>query len=386
METGKTYFSPLVDNINIIDPHTTKRRPFVASDAKMMATVMDFTRHMDVVQVGAFAEDLPPEIVDRVNTREMMFHQRKAISFSPKGPEALLDIIEMAAIVAGGKDELRLNPYLMKLGEPISPLVHDDHAIKELMICAEYELPIVYYPIPMGGATAPATSAGLLAQGHAESLAGLVIHQLVKPGAPFLYGGVATVMDMRSTACVYGGPELYLQCAALADMANYFELPFWGTAGCTDTVALDEQGAAEIGMSCLLAALSGANLVHDVGLLDQASLVDPVTILFCDEVIDHVKHFMRGIHLDTENFALDVIDKVGAGGNYLSENHTLKHFRDFWSPTYFTRPALDGKAHKDLLEALNEKVLDIEKNHEVPPLEEDKVKALEELEKKWLKG
>jgi trimethylamine--corrinoid protein Co-methyltransferase len=138
-------------------------------------------------------------------------------------------------------------------------------------------------------------------------------------------------------------------------------------------------------MSCLLAALSGANLVHDVGLLDQASLVDPVTILFCDEVIDHVKHFMRGIHLDTENLALDVIDKVGAGGNYLSENHTLNHFRDFWSPTYFTRPALDGKAHKDLLEVLNEKVLDIEKNHEVPPLEDDKVKALQELEKKWLK-
>jgi trimethylamine--corrinoid protein Co-methyltransferase len=132
--------------------------------------------------------------------------------------------------------------------------------------------------------------------------------------------------------------------------------------------------------------LSGANLVHDVGLLDQASLVDPVTILFCDEVIDHVKHFMRGIHLDKENFALDVINDVGAGGNYLSENHTLNHFKDFWSPTYFNRPSLDGKVGKSLLEALNEKVLDIEKNHEVPPLEEDKLKALQELEKKWLKA
>lgn len=385
LETGKTYFSPLVDNINIIDPHTKKRRKYIASDAKKMATVMDYTRHMDVVQVGAFAEDLPPEIVARVNTREMMLNQRKAISFSAMGPESLLDIIEMAAVVAGGYDELRLNPYLIKLGEPISPLVHDDRAIKELMICAEYGLPIVYYPIPMGGATAPATSAGLLAQGHAESLAGLVIHQLVKPGAPFLYGGVVTVMDMRSTACVYAGPELYLQCAALADMANHFQLPFWGTAGCTDTVVLDEQGAAEIGMSCLLAALSGANLVHDVGLLDQASLIDPVTILFCDEVIDHVKHFMQGIHLDKETLALDVINEVGPGGHYLSETHTLNHFRDFWSPTFFTRPSLDGLADKDLLEVLNEKVLDIEKNHEVPPLEEDKVKALQDLEKKWPK-
>jgi len=386
LESGKTYFSPLVDNIYIIDHHTRKRRKYVAADAPKMARIMDYTRHMDVVQVGAFADDLPAEIVARVNTREMMINQRKAISFSANGPDSLLDIIEMAAIVAGGYDELRLNPYLLKLGEPISPLVHDGDAIKELMICAQYGLPIVYYPIPMGGATAPATAGGLLAQGHAESLAGLVVHQLVKPGAPFLYGGVATVMDMRSTACVYGGPELYLQCAALADIAHYFHLPFWGTAGCTDTAVLNEQGAAEIGMSCLLAVLSGANLVHDVGLLDQASLVDPVTILFCDEVIDHVKHFMKGIHLDKENMALDVIDAVGAGGHYLSEKHTLKHFKKFWSPTYFTRPALDGLAHRDLIEVLNEKVRDIEQHHEVPPLDADKVKALQELEKKWPKG
>jgi len=386
LESGKTYFSPLVDNIDIIDSQTRERRKFIAADAKKMATVMDYTRHMDVVQVGAFAADLPPEIVDRVNTREMMFHQRKSISFSPNGPQALLDIIEMAAVVAGGYDELRLNPYLMKLGEPISPLVHDDHSIKELMICAEYGLPIVYYPIPMGGATAPATSAGLLAQAHAESLTGLVIHQLVKPGAPFLYGGVATVMDMKSTVCVYGGPELYLQCAALADIAHYFELPFWGTAGSTDTKTLNEQGAAEIGMSCLLAVLSGANLVHDVGLLDQASLVDPTTILFCDEVIDHVKHFMQGINVSKEDFALDVIDDVGPGGNHLTQKHTFENFRNFWCPTYFTRPSMGGKADRDLIATLNEKVIDIEKNHEVPPLDDDKIKTLFELEKKWLKN
>ncbi|SDP83875.1 trimethylamine methyltransferase family protein, partial [Desulforhopalus singaporensis] len=173
--------------------------------------------------------------------------------------------------------------------------------------------------------------------------------------------------------------------AALADIANYFELPFWGTAGMTDTVVLDEQGAAEIGMSCLLAVLTGANLVHDVGLLDQASLVDPATILFCDEVIDHVKHFMRGIHLSPETFAMDVIDSVGAGGNYLTSRHTLAHFRNFWSPTYFTRPSMGNKEGQDLMGALNKKVLEIEQTHEVPPLEPEKVGALMDLEKKWLR-
>ncbi|MFV0437034.1 MAG: trimethylamine methyltransferase family protein [Desulfopila sp.] len=212
------------------------------------------------------------------------------------------------------------------------------------------------------------------------------MHQLTNPGAPFLYGGVATVMDMKSTVCVYGGPELYLQCAALADIATHFNLPFWGTAGCTDTKSLNQQGAAEIGMSCLLAVMTGANLVHDVAMLDQAGLVDASTILFCDEVIDHVKHFMRGIHLSEENFALDLIDSVGAGGNYLTQKHTLNHFREFWTPTYFSRPKMGQKEDMDLMALLNEKVVDIEENHEVPPLDPDKVAALKDLEKKWLKG
>ncbi|BHH83493.1 trimethylamine methyltransferase family protein [Desulforhopalus sp. 52FAK] len=386
METGKTHYSPLVDNIDIIDPYTRKRRPYIGSDAKKMAKLMDYTRHMDVVQVGAFAEDLPANIVDRVNVREMFFNQRKAISFSPNGPQGLKDIIDMAAIVAGGHDELRINPRIIKLGEPISPLVHDADAIEELMICAKYGVPIVYYPIPMGGATAPATSAGLLAQGHAESLTGLVIHQLTNPGAPFLYGGVATVMDMMSTVCVYGGPELYLQCMALSDIAKHFKLPFWGTGGCTDTKQLDAQGAAEIGMSIFMTAMTGANLVHDVGLLDQAGLVDPSNILFCDEVIDHVKHFMQGIHLSEENFALDTIHEVGPGGNFLTADHTIDHFRGFWNPTYFTRPAMGMKEGADLMKTLNEKVINIEETHEVPPLDPDKVAAIKDLEQKWMKN
>ena len=114
--------------------------------------------------------------------------------------------------------------------------------------------------------------------------------------------------------------------------------------------------------------------------------IDSIKNYFCDEVIDHVKHFMRGINLSEENFALDVIDSVGAGGNHLIEKHTLNNFRNFWNPTYFTRPKMGAKEVHDLMKTLNEKVLDIEENHEVPPLEPEKVAELQELEKKWLNG
>jgi trimethylamine--corrinoid protein Co-methyltransferase len=191
----------------------------------------------------------------------MILNQRKVIGFSCKDADALLDIMEMGAIVAGGHEELRMNPYLFHIQESITPLVHDDNSIKELMICAEKNFPIVYYPMPMAGTTAPTTFAGVLALNLAETLTGLVIHQLTKPGAPIILGGVPSIMDMRTTRFAYGAPELHLQCSALSEIIHHYRIPFWGTAGCVETATVDEQAARKFHL-CLMAALSGANLAH----------------------------------------------------------------------------------------------------------------------------
>ena len=382
-ERGKSYFSPLVDNLFIIDPYTRERRQYLAKDATMMARLMDYTGHMDVLQVGGFAADMDPAIVDRNNVQEMMLNSRKAISFSCKDPEALLDIIEMAAIVAGGHEELKRNPYLLHLQEPISPLVYDHHAVEELMLCAEHEIPIVYYPIPMGGATAPATLAGILAQNHAESMAGLALHQLIKPGAPFLYGGVPCSMDMRYMRTGYGSPELYILITALADMAHHFNLPFWGCGGCSIAGSFDEQAAAEMAMSALISVLSGANLIHNTALLDQATLTAPEGVLFCDDVASHAKHWIgQKIDITAETLALDEIHRIGHGGNHLTSKHTRKHFKDFWVPQYFRNYAYK-EDDVDFVAHLNTKVKKIIETHEVPPLPDDKLKQLKEYEKKW---
>ena len=337
LETGKTYFSPLVDNINIIDPHTKKRRRFVASDAKKMATVMDYTRHMDVVQVGAFADDLPPEIVDRVNTLEMMLHQRKAISFSPKGPEALLDIIEMAAIVAGGKDELRLNPYVMKLGEPISPLLSDFHAMDKLMYNARHGIPQVYTPCCIGGATVPATHAGQLVCAFSESMLGVVVAQLLNPGTCVIMGGVQSIMDMQYSVYAYGSPELSLMSAALTEMAQYAGLPMFSTAGCTDTKILDAQGAIEAATSVHSAMLSGANFIHDVGYFESGMTGSVLQLVMADEQIGMSHVVAKGIEINEEALAVEEICQVGPGGDYRDRDHTQKHAAALWTPTLMDR-------------------------------------------------
>ncbi len=383
LEGYKSFFGCNPDNPEYYDPYTGERRPFTSKDGADLARVIDYLPNIDFVLNACFSTDVHEDVADRVIIRQMMLNMRKTIGFSCKDADTLLDIIEMGSIVAGGKEELKKNPYMFHIQEPISPLVHDDNGIKELMICAENSFPLVYYPMPMGGATAPATPAGLLAQNHAECLTGIIIHQLTNPGSPIIYGGVASIMDMKTTRFCYGAPEMYLQVAALADIAHYFKLPIWGTAGPVDSKKVDQQAATEMSLGYLMAAMSGQNLIHDTGLMDQATVTCPEILILANEIIGMVKKIMGGVEVNEETLALDVIDQAYESGNFLAEEHTLKHFRSFWKPTLFEKST--DKVQKDTIDTkLNKKAIDIIENHKVPELAEDKKKALLELEKKWL--
>ena len=354
----------------------------MSDDAKQIGLILDYGQNIDFVLTQFHAFDYPIEVADRVMVRQMILYCTKTIGFNCKDVNSLQDIMDMGAIIAGGHKELEQNPYMFHIQEPISPLCHDGNGIEAVMLCAERRFPIVYYPMPMGGATAPATAAGRLAQTIAESLTGLVIHQLTNPGAPFVFGGIPSVMDMKTARYCYSAPELYLNCAALTDVAHYYKIPMWGTAGMTDAKLVDAQCGADMALSILMAALSGANLVHDVGYMDQASLCCPEGFLLADEIIGIVKHIMAGIDINKETLALDVIDRVGPGGHFLTDEHTFKYFRSFWMPSQFDR----SKEIKPLTlnERLNKKARDIIENYQVPPLPEEKLKQLLELEKKWL--
>lgn len=383
LEGNKSYFGCNPDNPEYYDPYTGERRPFTSKDGADMAKVIDYLPNIDFVLNACFSSDVHEDVADRVIIRQMMFNMRKTIGFSCKDVDTLQDIMDMGAIIAGGKEELEANPYMFHIQEPISPLVHEENTFKEIKLCAENRFPLVYYPMPMAGATAPATAAGLLAQDLAECFIGLVYHQLINPGAPIILGGVAAIMDMKTTRFCYGAPETYLQIAALTDILHYFDIPIWGTAGPLDAKTLDQQAATEMSIGYLMAALSGQNLVHDTGLMDQATVTCPEILILADEQISMVRKIMGGVEVNEETLALDVIDQALTSGTMLAEEHTLKHFRNFWQPNIFDRSTAKV-SEKSITEKLNEKAKDIIENYEVPELDKDKKKAIIELEKKWL--
>ena len=222
------------------------------------------------------------------------------------------------------------------------------------------------------GATAPASAAGLLVQATAEGLSGLVIHQLANPGAPFVFGGVMSVLDMSSTIMPYGCPELHQLCAALTDIAHHYALPMFGTAGCSDAKRVDAQAGLEMGFSVLISTLNGQNLIHDIGFLESALITSYQMYILADEAIGMAKHIARGITVNTDTLATDVIADVGQTGNFLVQDHTLQFFRkEFYFPKILDRTNYAGwekQGAKTLDVRLKEQVDDTLATHIPEPI------------------
>jgi trimethylamine--corrinoid protein Co-methyltransferase len=344
---------------------------------------------MDFLEMAGHAADSPPQVADRIVFKQVLTHTEKLIGVGSAGTgvQSLHDILDMAALVAGGREALCARPFIWYYAEPISPLLHVSEAVRKLLICAEWGIPLVYIPMPQLGSSAPVTLAGALAQGNAETLSGLVIHQLKSKGAPFIYGAIPGAMDMKTTVVGYGSPEMSLLSAAFSDMAHHYGLPMFGTGGCGDGKGLDLQIASEAVLSLVMGALSGANLIHDIGLLDQSLVVSPELAVLVNEVIGMVKRIVGGISVDESSLALKLIDQVGPGGEYVSQDHTLRHFREVWYPTLFDRTrsgAAIGAKQESISDQLRRKTMDVLAQHRSPPLSPEIMAELDSRETEWL--
>ena len=247
-------------------------------------------------------------------------------------------------------------------------------------MCSDAGIPLNYVPALLAGGTGPVTFAGALAVANAESLSGLVIQQLYRPGASMISGISVTPMDMRTGNCVYGSPDERLTHTASTELYHWYGLPVWGEAGCSDSNALDGQAAMESSFQVLLSALEGCNLVHDVGYLGQGLVGSLGSLVMCAEIISYAKRIMRGFSLDTEHLALDIIKKVGPGGNFLAENHTATHCRsEHWVPHNINRANYEiwGQAGaKTYEEVVTAKAMEILNKHQPKALPGKVMEAL----------
>jgi trimethylamine--corrinoid protein Co-methyltransferase len=386
LERDKSYFGPSLDCIDYMDPATHERTRFTSEHVKVTAALCDALPNFQWCMTIGMADDVDADVADRVVARNVFENCEKPLVFCCKDTNSVKDIYEMALLLCGGREKFDQAPYIVQYTEPISPLVYYDPAVDKMIYCAENRIPLINFPAPQCCGSAPATFAGVIVQGSAESLSGLVLHQLVNPGAPFIYGAFTTIMDMRTTIFSYGAVEISLMKAAMAQMAQHYRLPFFGTAGATDAKFCDAQAGAEAALQILSAATVGSGLVHDASSwMDHGSMVSPEFMVLVHDIVDSVNHYMKGIPVNEETLALDIIHNVGPGGHYLQEVHTHKHFRKIKYSEIFERAVYDQwkRAGSKYFEQRLQEVTLKKMAHRPAPLAEDIIKTLDEMQKGW---
>jgi len=379
---GDNYFGTGSDNPNTIDLETGERRRSKLDDVKNSSLLADALPHIDFFMSMALPSDVPAKLADLYQFKTMVTNCSKPFIFTSADNRNTLALIEMAKAVAGSRDELEEKPFFIQYTEPTSPLVGSNDALGRLLLSAEYGIPATYTSGTLPGASSPITPAGTVIMSLAEELSGVVISQLKRPGAPVIIGGAASPMDMKTAGASYGLPVALIVDKALSEVCKYLDMPVFSEAGFSDSKLIDGQQAIEASISISEMARSQADLIHDVGYLESGLTGSLESVAIGNEIIGYVRRLQQGIDLDDYHLTMDAIERVGPGGNYLTDPSTLAMFRDVYQPELLDRQGYDSwKKHgeKDLYARAREKVREVLASHEPNSLDEKKIQAMAEI-------
>ena len=278
---------------------------------------------------------------------------------------------------------LILPSLVLVLGMILAPLVSTFEALDKLVFAARHRVPLVFTPCPIAGGTAPITGAGIIIQGAAESWMGLTLAQAIQPGLPFIMGGVFSVMDMNTMILCYGAPELPLFMAGLTELAHYAGLPLWQTGGCTDSKTFDGQAMIEGATSVFFSALTGGDLCHDVGYTESAMTGSVFQLCAMDEAIGYSRRITRGIEVNDDTLAVDVIHNVGPNGHYLKQKHTRRYYKsEFWYPNLVDRQDFENwnmTGRLTMKDRTIARVRDILATHQPSPIKPETEEVIEKV-------
>lgn len=268
----------------------------------------------------------------------------KPLLLGSSGINQLQTLWEMMCLVSGGQKEFQLSPLFASYCEITSPLTLSESEAEKILFCAEKKIPCVCASNAVSGITAPQSIAGTLVLTLAETMLVSVLSYLKNPGMPFIRGGVTTAARSPGEGPCFSAPELGLTCAANTDVSKWLGLGMLSPAGITDSTDLDQDAGADCVSSLYYAFLSGADLIYGSGLIESGRAFNPDCLVMCDEIIRMINQIGKGISTEEEYLATDLIESVGPGGEYLTQDHTLEHWKEWFRPVLINRSAYQGWA------------------------------------------
>lgn len=332
----------------VLDPGAGRTRPATLQDLAGLVRLADALPHCDFVVIPVTPTDVPEPHLAVNRFYASLIHTNKHVMGGVSSVDGARQVIELASLVAGGLEALRERPFVSCITSwMVSPL-HLDTGVTDILIewCRQ-GLPLALSSAPMAGSTSPVTLAGTLVQLNAEQLSGVVLSQLVRPGTPVLAGYIPGLADMRSGGYVGGAVEFGIMQAAAAQLAHFYRLPIYGSGGMTDSKLPDAQAGYEKMATLLLAAMGGCNYIHHAfGMVTNMNAVSREQAVIDDELVGMVMRVLRGVDVTGDSLALEAIERVGPGGHYLMDAHTLRFMR---SELY--NPALSDRRNRPAWEA-----------------------------------
>ena len=315
--------------IKILDLETEEPRPSTLNDLYRLGRLVDRLENVHFFLRPCIPTDIPESEYDVNTYYACLKSTAKHVMSGVNDVSGLQRVIDLAAMIAGGIDQLQARPFVSVITSfAISPLKLCTQSTLIMQEAIRNRIPVALSAAPMSGSTSPITMAGTLAQLHAEQLAGICICQLTNPGAPLLYGGIPGRANLVSMGYLGGAVECGMMNAAIHQLSNHIQVPNYNSSGLTDSKLPDVQAGWEKAATTLLAAMGGSNFVHHAaGMLESMLTVAYEQYVIDDEIIGMCGRVLQGIEVDPEHLALEVIDAVGPGGSFMISDHTLAHLR-----------------------------------------------------------
>lgn len=376
------------DCLFVIESESGQRRPALKKDIETFARLSDSLTNIDFVLSMGIASDVPTQTADLHHFQAMAMNTTKPVGFTIVEPKNLPLIRYFADLIAGGA--LRERPFLIHYAMPSPPLKHSKIALQNIIYCARHSIPVIYASGTQLGVSGPMTVAGGVVSANIDVLAGLVVHQLANPGAPFIYGVGVAPLDMKTTVDSYGAPEGLSGNIINAQLAaSLYKLPTWGYAACTDSKVLDLQTAIEYMSSTLTGLASHCNMLHDVGYLESGLTASCESIVLGNEVVEIARRILQPFEVNEETVPIDLLKEISPNQTFLKSDHTLRHLRDFYYSPLIDRNRYHSwaeKGHKTMTDRLKDHVQDILATHHPIALDDEIAIEVDNSIKKAIKS
>lgn len=378
------HFDPGSAAVTVLDDNTGRQRPPVSADYVRFTQLVETLPQLDAQSTAFVCRDVPEAMGDLYRLYLSLLYTHKPIVTGAFGIQTWWVMWELLCTAAGGEAALAERPLAVFDVCPSPPLLWSDLTCQNLIDCARKKVPAELVSMPLAGATAPITLAGAVVQHTAESLSGLVIHQLANPGAPIVWGGAPAAFDMREGTTPMGDVNTWLIDCGAVEVGKSLNLPTHAYMGASDTKVLDFQSGFESAGGTIIAALAGVNMVSGAGMIDYLKCQSFEKLVLDAEIIGMAKRLIQGIELHETPIAVNLMRDMGHKAGYLSSSHTQRWFRkELHLPSaVIDRSSLDGwqkKGSKSADQRAGDKIEALLKNYQPSSLSEEICKELKSI-------